>query len=59
MCSLREGIFNSDLEGREVLLEEVTCKLRPEDKQVLKQGVQKGGRMVQGEGRACVRVLGT
>lgn len=56
MCDLGEGTFNSDLEGREVLLEEVTCKLRPEDKQVLKQGVQKGGRMVQGEGTACVRL---
>lgn len=29
MCDLKEGTCNSDLEVRETLLEEVTCKLRP------------------------------
>lgn len=58
MCDLREGTCHSESEVREVLLEEVTCKLRPEEKQMLKQRDHKGGRMFPGAGTACVRMLG-
>lgn len=58
MCDLREGTCHSESEVREVLLEEVTCKPRPEEKQMIKQRDHKWERMFPGEGTACVRTLG-